>query len=704
MLGLSAHSASAQADLSNEDLLRDFIHFVKINRNDVADLYGRELITRGLTGAGLVDLVAETGELARFEDAVAQAQRTPALADVGAQLYREYEQGKLQRARSPEEIAEAIEMLSAGTARGRLIARERLVAAGEYAMPQLFDALLAGEPRMQAEIQRLMIDMGRQAVVPLVTALPELPEAAQERLATILGLISSRASIPALVELRASTDSENVREAADRALGRLADGGAVGSASVWYLRLGEEYYTERRDLTSFPGEAVQLLWSYDPGIGLVMTAIDTSVFHEAMAMRAAEDSLRLNANGPEALALWIASNYSREIDSPDGYSNPAYSADRRDAEYYGIAAGTGIAQRVLARGLDNRDTPLIRRAIAAIERTAGGSSLWSGPASAGVSRRPLLEALGYPDRRVRYEAALALGAAQPRETFEGAERVVPILASAVRDADERYAAVLADDAEQYQALRALLTGEGYRVLPQAGRLSDLADALADIPGLDVAVTAQSQARAREAVIQMRANPALSATPVLALLPGGDYTALRRQYERDQTVMLRPNAVTDDQFRASVTQLIDEAAGGPITSDEARVYTRRALSVLRDLAVSESSVLPVGDAVLPLIAVLNEFTGQTRMDVAEVLARIDQQRAQVALMDAALNAESLERLVLMNKVADSAKRFGAMLTDRQVQQIVRMTESDDDTLATASAALFGALGLPNTRVVPLVLSE
>ena len=703
-LAVASGAAQGQADLSNEDLLRDFIHFVKINRDDVAQVYGRTLISRGLVGTDLVDLVIETGELSRFEEAVAQAQRTPELSEVGALLYREFEQGKLQRARSPEEIAEAIDMLRAGTARGRLLARERLAAAGEYAMPQLFEALMGGEPRLQAEVQRLMIDMGRQAVVPLVTALPDLPPQAQERIATILGLIPSRASIAGLVELRDSTSTENVRLSADRALERLAGGEAQGSASIWYLRLGEDYYTERRDLTSFPGEAIQLLWNYDPGIGLVMTAIDTSVFHEAMAMRAAEDALRLDPRGAEALALWVASNYSREIDGPEGYSNPAYSDDRREAEYFGIAAGTETAQRVLARGIDDRDTPLIRRAIAAIERTAGGARLWSGPSSSGQSRRPLLEALVYPDRRVRYESALALGAAQPRESFEGAERVVPTLASAVRDADDRYAAVLADDAEQYQAIRAILSSQGYTVLPRANRLGNLADALADIPGLDLAVSILPEGSTRQVVREMRANPSLSATPVLALMPSADYTALRREFERDRTIMLRPSAITDDQLRGSVDELIEQAAGGPITAEEARAYTRRALRVLRDLAVSESAVLPVGDAVLPLIAVLGEFTGQSRMDVAEVLSRIDQQRAQVALMDAVLGADGAERLSLMNLVGASAKRFGSMLTDRQVKQVIALAESNDQTLATAAAALLGSLGLPNDRVVPLILGE
>lgn len=45
----------------------------------------------------------------------------------------------------------------------------------------------------------------------------------------------------------------------------------------------------------------------------------------------------------------IAANFSREIDSPANYTNPAYPATRRDAMYYAVAAGSSTAQRVLAR-------------------------------------------------------------------------------------------------------------------------------------------------------------------------------------------------------------------------------------------------------------------------------------------------------------------------------------------------------------------
>jgi hypothetical protein len=40
----------------------------------------------------------------------------------------------------------------------------------------------------------------------------------------------------------------------------------------------------------------------------------------------------------------------------------------------------------------------------------------------------------------------------------------------------------------------------------------------------------------------------------------------------------------------------------------------------------------------------------------------------------------------------------------VTQLVRVASSEDEAEATAAAALMGAFGLPNDRVIPLILGE
>jgi hypothetical protein len=400
-LGMINVSQPTNSDYEAETvLLRDFIHFVKIARFDVAADLGRQLLDAGMSSEEFVDLVDNSRELGRFEEAIAAAMRVPVLEPIAAELDSAYRSGKLARARNPEEIARNIDLLTGGL-RARQLGRARLISAGEYAMPQLLDAYLQKDNlALKAQVQRLLVDMGRQTIAPLITALPGLSATHQEAVCEVLGLVQYRTSLPVLIDLYQNTDNDGVRKACGRSISRLG-GNPSSDVADMYALMADSYYNEPSELTSFPGEDYQIVWDFNPGLGLVMTPIVTEVFHEAMAMRNAEKALGINPEAPETLALWISSNYSREFDSADGYVNPLYSDDRRDAEYFGIAAGPDITQLVLRRGIDTRDTPLVRSAIHALSQTAGPRSLW-GQAIEG--RYPLLESLAYQNRRVEFVA------------------------------------------------------------------------------------------------------------------------------------------------------------------------------------------------------------------------------------------------------------------------------------------------------------
>jgi HEAT repeat protein len=705
LAGAAEPVALGQADIKRDPqlsaaapALQDFIHFTRIGRYDAAASYARQLLDAKLPATKFVDLVEGSGEQDRFEEALGRAERIPDVESLVAQLRQLYTRGKLDRVRDPQEIKRNIALLT-GIAQHKLLGRERLAAAGEYAVPQLLDALLQGaDVELSVQAGNLLADMRSQSIIPLCTALPDLDPTGQEKVVDVLARIEYRTSAPFLADLRNSTKSDSVRRACDRALTRLG----IGETSVQalYTSLADGYYRQKAELTSFPGEVHQILWTYKPQIGLFMTAIRTEVFHQAMAMRLCERSLTIQGAGNDpALALWLASNFSREIHTPQGYENPAYPSTRRDAMYFAVAAGAPLGQQVLGRALDDKDTPLARRAIAAIEKTAGGAALWGGGA-----RRPLLEALQYPNRRVQYEAALALGSAQPSSGFDGSGRVVPILGSAIRDADARYAVVVTGDNEKYTTLRGVLTGMGYNVLPFGRTLTDLAEPISEAPGIDVIVADLSMEQTAALVSDARATRSLVVTPILAMTSAQGYLELGRQFSRDVTVAVRPQGLGQATIAEAVKDLLETASGGPISGDEARAYSSRCLAVLRDLAVSGNTVFSVADAALPLISALGAMQGPARLDVAEVLARIDQKRAQVAVMDAALNAAGPERIALLGKTADSAKRFGNKLEPRQVDRVIELASTGKGDEATAAAALVGSLNLSNSNLVPLILNQ
>lgn len=707
-------ATGAGAPQTPAQLLQDFVHFVFIDRPDLASGVGTQILRTGMAPADFVDLVEETNEdLERFQQAVLRLQRMEGGREVAEAMWALYTQGKLDRARNADQIAEAIQMLL-GDARSRLLARERLVAAGEYAMVQLFEVLASrNNERLQAEVQRLIIDMGQQAVMPLCTALPGSDAVLQERIADILGLIGYRTALPFLYDTASGTQVEAVRTACNRAIERLGRAqGVPGDVGTEYLVLAERYYDEVREVTAFPGERTQLLWSFAPETGLRATGLSTPVFHEAMAMRLAERALQVSAANESATAMWVAANLSRDIDTPSGYENPAYPSSRRGADFFAVSAGTNISMRVLARALEDRDTPLALRAISALTRTAGPAAL-AGKVDqqqliGGADQRPLVESLTYPNRRVQYEAALAFGIASPRESFPGVERVVPTLAAAVRDPGAQYALVIAGDAERYNSIRRILESLNYQVLPNFMQVSEAQRDIAAVPGIDLVVTSLTTESTRTQVDEVRRDARLAATPVVALVSGEGYTNLGRVYERDVATAVRPLGAGEGEITATVRALVQTASGGPITRQEAERFRDRALDVMRDLAVAGNTVLNVSDASETLVTSLESTNPIVRLRVAEVLSYIGSERVQIALMDMAMNSNLSEgeRIEMMGRVAASAKRFGSRLEDRQVTRLVSLARSASasEAEATAASALLGALNIQSQSVVPLILSD
>ena len=697
-----AQDDAAAAAVDPSELLKDYVHYVTIANFELARANATALLDLEMTPVEFVDLVEGSARMEeRFEEAYRRSQRLPELESMGAALHKLYEDGRKARARNPQEIRDNIALLKENR-RAQLLARDRIAAAGEYAVPQLLEIILARQDSMLTnQVEQVLVGMGRDAVAPLCAALLSLPPEAQETVARVLGRIGYRMALPYLYELAATSTESPVRAMAERAI-RNIDGSFenAGNLGLRYRELGERYYGEPRSLTSFPGESHQLLWSFSPQIGLQPQAIRTEVFHEARAMELAGRAMTLDSSDWRALSLWLASNFSREIDQPEDYDNPAYPAERREAMYYAVAAGSGPVQEVLRRALSDRDTRLARRAIEALSRSASGVDLSEGFGDA----LPLVQALYYPDRRVQFESALAIGHTNPVTGFDGAERVVPLLASAIREASKRYAVVLAPSLDDQQRLRAMLEGTGFEVLPPAESLNDIAGAIAGVAGVDLIIAQQTPDTLMETISSVRADTGLAATPVLGVTSFQGLSRYGAQFENDDLTRLVRDGVSLGELSVGAGQLVEQAAGATVTEEEGRAYALACLEVLDALSLGCNGVLDVSDASLVLISALGETTGEIRLNVAGVLSRIGQQRAQVALMDAAIEASGDERIAMLEFVIESARQHGNLLEDRQIEELVDMADYGLDDEATVAAALIGALNLPREELTPLILNQ
>ena len=53
----------------------------------------------------------------------------------------------------------------------------------------------------------------------------------------------------------------------------------------------------------------------------------------------AEYSLKLGGSSGDALSLWLAANYKREVELPEGATDPTRPEGQPNAHYYGVSAG-----------------------------------------------------------------------------------------------------------------------------------------------------------------------------------------------------------------------------------------------------------------------------------------------------------------------------------------------------------------------------
>lgn len=703
-----ANSSSSLSISSNDprptdaQLLEDFIHYVLIGRVDLADSSARALLDSGISDQDLYRLVDELELREKLDDQLIRAQRIDALAGVAAELENRIISGRLSLSRDPSEIERSINNLVA-SARARMMARDALVEAGEYAVPQMLEIITGTASRaMKVEARSMLIRIRRHSVTPLSVALPLLEPVAQERVCGILGEIGYRHARPALFALANDQAAETkVREAAEHAYLRLRgdNNNTSTEASLW-LGMAEAYWQEQESLIAWPNEQTNNVWSYRAGVGLIATSVPTEIYCEVMAMSATEHALAAQADNPDALSLWVAANF-RRLDELGGRNDPTYTLDRRPPLYYAVAAGPSISQMVLARANRDINSQLARHAIQSLAGTAGGSNLWL----SGAAPTPLIESLEFPERRVRFDAALALGAALPDQPFAGADRVVPVLASVIQTGGRRFAAVVADSDEDQRTLAAKLRAMGYSVLPPRDNYDSLRGDLAQVVGVDLTIVKQAGMRVGDTVRALQSNPRLAATPVLLIVDSADETATRLAYEGDRRIGVIRSSATDDQM----TNVIDEVTRltmGPLMSpQEARDYTAAALKVLRDIAVKNSAAFDLTAAQGALIEALDRFSGEMRMTAAESLSWMGTAPAQQTLIDAGLReVEPLIQVLLLEFASDSARRFGSLANDRAISRLTIMLRDARGPVATAIAQLHGALNLPVANMVPMVLEK
>ena len=699
VMSSSAFAQSGTTTATAQDpttLMKDFLHYVRIAKPELAAASGQALLDSSITDEQLALLVADNDLEDKLISVLRRGRRMPGVEVIVSEMETRVEDGRIALARDSKRIAESVQMLG-GTLRQKMLAETRLVAAGEYAMPALLAAVVDGnDPVLEVAATSVIERIKRQAVLPLCAALMQVDPAAQRKICNMLGEIGYPTAEPFLLELAdAKGTPDVVKDAAMRAFKRL--GGTSTSVSAQFVALGRRFFDKEMSLTPWPAEPMNNIWSYDGYAGLTPTSIATPIYSNVMAMKMAQAALGFDDGSADALALFVASDLRRGNDMTDGMTDPIFGDQSYSAEFFATAVGPGTTQDVLAMALDQFDTALVNDALVALGDTTGRANLFVG------ARLPLLECLRYPDRRVQYRAALVLANALPKQSFPGDDAVVPLLGSAVRDSGAMFGIVVASNDEDRRTYGSDLQAMGFTVLDGGDSYDAVRTQLGRSVGLDLVVIRGDSALIRDTVKGLRNDNLSAAVPVIACSNAADEMDLGNDFSGDRATMVWTAGGDQQAFMNAATALLKRTGGASMDEGETLEFSLASLDALARVAASDSTVLEVASARTALLEALANGDGHMHLLVADVLSMIPGSDAQQALIDSALAAsDEMEQIDMLDLVAASARRFGNQAASRQVSALQDMIRSSQGDVADAAGRAFGALNVGPRQAVELIL--
>jgi HEAT repeat protein len=414
-----------------EDDWNDFLHYTLIGRLDMAKAHAQAIIESGPDPAELLALAQKNPHSFQVLSRAKETPHDPELAEVSGKLWEIIEQGRFIRRSDPKIIVEEISRLDT-TDRGRLAAVKRLKNAGEYAIPYMLDVLHDRSRKEEWDnIKWALPQIGRDAIRPLVAALQTENVVVRIAIVETLGKIGYPQSVAYLKYIIENADSAQLRSASQRSIEQINPVVLETPPARLFYRLAEGYYYHAESLAPAEDAEFANIWFWDPQARrLTREKVDRSYFNELMAMRACEWALKADAAFDQAIGFWLAAYFKAEATN---IQMPIYFGDAHaDALTYATTAGPQYLHQALARAVRDKNAYVALGAIEALAVTAGEKSLLY---RLGTTQ-PLVQALSFDDRAVRYSAAIAVAAAGPKETFPERVLVVDNLAEALSQTPE----------------------------------------------------------------------------------------------------------------------------------------------------------------------------------------------------------------------------------------------------------------------------
>ena len=687
-LSLSAPLALAQSE-ENVRNWQMFAHFINVARPEQAQPFGEKLLAL---------------DNAEFLAAI-EAERDHKVKEVGQwvgidgdikplweKIEDKYQAALTERSRDPEQIRADIKALG-GERRAEFLAIQRLKETGQFAAPYYLEVLKdTTQSRLHPRVINAMIEVGKELTYPLAVALAHVDATTQVNIARVVGEIGYPEALPYLKLVSESDVDANVKRACLAAYTQITETlgtDVTGSPADLFVKIGQSKYavgTRNGELLGMDlGNKTGIIWRYNKDAGLVPIAVPERVYADSLAMQNAVSALALDPEMTDAVTLHLAANLRRE-NRLNGDADPGYQLSQ-PATFYLLVSGAPQQKAVLGRALTDKDAALALDAIEAMAKTVGNNVLLGSE----DTKAPVLDALYFSDRRVRYTAALTLASAQPKQAFAGSISVVPVLGQAVRQSDTLNAMIVAPGG-QADALTAAMENIEYKAVGDIDLDRAANKAAAAMPGVDLIVYTGDFAGFEAMYAAAKSDGTLSVAPILALVSEGVASSITVNYPGVQTAGSITDTTNDaeaDRLERLAKQTIETYGGEPIGADEALAYAEAALAQLTSIAGSES-IYNASDVEPILIEALDDDRSSVATGAAQTLELMNSEAAQQGLADAALSRVGDVQIAMLDALAESAKAYGSKVKRESIDALIELVNTSTGKTALSAARALGAL--------------
>ncbi|MBN1973262.1 MAG: HEAT repeat domain-containing protein [Sedimentisphaerales bacterium] len=425
-IGISQETEKQSQDITKN--WENFLHYTVISNLDLAKSYARAILENNPDPVQLHTLSRENTTGYQILLRAADNKYDTELAGLSQKLLNLIEEGGYIRRSDSDVIFQEVQRLSSDTQRGKLNAIERLKSAGEYAIPFMLNAL--GDPDREGEFVNIagaLPQIGRDAIRPLAAAMQTENAAVKSEIIKAMGGIRYPQSLPYLKYVIENEESADLRQSAEASIRKIDPAALNVSAAQLFYQLAENYYDHAQSLAPAEDAPTANVWFWDSEKNqLTREPVNKAYFYELMAMRNCEWALKADESFGSAIGLWLAGYFKAEsagIESMPKYFGESHAS----ALVYATTAGVEYLHQALARAVKDSNTHVALGVIEALNKTAGEKSLFYRLGT----EQPLVQALEFKDRLVRYSAAIAIASALPQENFEESKLVAATLAEAL---------------------------------------------------------------------------------------------------------------------------------------------------------------------------------------------------------------------------------------------------------------------------------